>query len=64
MENLIINMLLRQLIENLPKEKKNIKIRGLETNSKKIKKGFIFFAIKGNKVNVRNILTKRSKMAL
>ena len=44
-------MLLRQLIENLPKEKKNIKIRGLETNSKKIKKGFIFFAIKGNKVN-------------
>ena len=44
-------MLLKQLIENLPEEKKNIHIRGLEINSKNVKKGFIFFAIKGQKVN-------------
>ena len=44
-------MLLKQLIKNLPKEKKNIDIKGLEINSKKVKKGFIFFAIRGQKVN-------------
>ena len=43
---LIINMLLKKLIKNFKKEKK-IKIKGLSINSKKIKKGFIFFAIKG-----------------
>ena len=42
-------MLLKKIINNLPKEKKNIRILGLSTNSKKIKKGFIFFAIKGHK---------------
>ena len=45
---LIINMLLKQLINNLPKEKKNININGLTISSKNIKKGFIFFAIKGH----------------
>ena len=44
-------MLLKQLIKNLTKEKKNLVIKGLEINSKKIKKGFIFFAIKGNTIN-------------
>ena len=43
-------MLLKKLINNLPKEKK-IKILGLSSNSKKIKKGYIFFAIKGQKFN-------------
>ena len=37
------------LIKNLPKEK--IIVRGLSINSKQIKKGFIFLAIKGNKLN-------------
>ena len=41
-------MLLKQLINNLPKEKKNININGLTVSSKNIKKGFIFFAIKGH----------------
>ena len=50
------NMLLKNLIENLPK-KQNIKIKGLTINSKKLKK-FYFFAIKGNKFNGKNILTK------
>ena len=40
-----------KLIKNLPKETKNIKIKGLALNSRKVKKGFIFFAIRGNKFN-------------
>jgi UDP-N-acetylmuramyl-tripeptide synthetase len=40
-------MLLKNLINNLPEEKKKIKITGLSTNSKDVKKGHIFFAIKG-----------------
>ena len=46
---LMKNMLLKKLISNLPKEK--IKVLGLSTNSKKVKKGFIFFAVRGNKIN-------------
>ena len=44
-------MLLKNLIENLPKEKKNINIRGLASDSRKVKKGYIFFAIRGKKFN-------------
>ena len=44
-------MLLKNLINDLPAIKKNIKITGLTANSKKTKKGFIFFAIRGNKEN-------------
>tara|TARA_Y100000591_G_C21847584_1_gene709587 strand:- start:318 stop:3095 length:2778 start_codon:yes stop_codon:yes gene_type:complete len=41
------NMLLKKLI-NSHSIKKNIKIKGLADNSKKVKSGYIFFAIKGN----------------
>jgi len=44
-------MLLKNLINNIPEEKKKIKITGLSTNSKAVKKGHIFFAIKGNNSN-------------
>ena len=44
-------MLLKNLIKKISKEKKNINILGLSTNSKEVKKNFIFFAIKGNKFN-------------
>jgi len=44
-------MLLKKLIKNLPNNQKKIRILGLASNSKKIKKGFIFFAIKGQKIN-------------
>ena len=44
-------MLLEKLISHLSNKKKKIKVKGLATNSKKIKKGFIFFAIKGHKLN-------------
>ena len=44
-------MLLKNLINNIPEEKKKIKITGLSTNSKEVKRGHIFFAIKGNNRN-------------
>ena len=44
-------MLLKNLINNLPEDKKKIEIKGLSVNSKDIKKGYIFFAIKGSKNN-------------
>jgi MurE/MurF fusion protein len=44
-------MLLKNLINNLPQDKKKILIKGLATNSKEVKKGYIFFAINGNNNN-------------
>jgi len=44
-------MLLKKLINNIPEKKNNIFIRGLSTNSKDVKSGYIFFAIKGNNKN-------------
>ena len=44
-------MLLKKLIKNISPKAQNIKIKGLEIDSKKIKKGFIFFAIKGQNFN-------------
>ena len=44
-------MLLKKLINNPPKKNKNINIRGLAVDSKKVKKGYIFFAIRGLKQN-------------
>ena len=49
-------MLLKNLIKNISKDKKNTVISGLSTNSKKIKKNYIFFAIKGNKLNGENFI--------
>ena len=44
-------MLLNKLINNCPKKLIKIKIKGLALNSNDVKKGFIFFAIKGVKFN-------------
>ena len=44
-------MLLKNLINNLPEEIKEITITGLSSNSKEVKRGHIFFAIKGTKNN-------------
>ena len=44
-------MLLKNLINNISEEKKNIIISGLSTNSKEIKKNYIFFAVRGSKFN-------------
>ena len=51
MKSLLISMLLKNLIRDISKNKKNIVISGLSTNSRKIKKNYIFFAIKGKKFN-------------
>ncbi len=54
-------MLLKKLINNLSKENGNLIVKGLSTNSKKIKKGFIFFAIRGQKLNGENFINKAIK---
>ena len=54
-------MLLKRLIKNFPKDQNKIKITGLEIDSKKIKKGNIFFAIKGNKINGEKYINEAIK---
>ena len=49
-------MLLKNLIKNISKDKKDIIIKGLSTSSETVKKNFIFFAIKGNKNNGENFI--------
>ena len=51
MTSLLINMLLKNLINNLPEEKKKLKLQVLSTIAKKLKEDYIFFAIKGNNSN-------------
>ena len=54
-------MLLKDLIKNLPKEKKKIRVKGLSIDSKKTRQGFIFFAIKGNKFNGEKYISEAIK---
>ena len=51
-------MLLKNLIKDIPKEKKNIIISGIALNSKEIKKNYIFFAIKGEKLNGEKFISE------
>ncbi len=46
-----MNMLLKKLIENCPKELSNIEVRGLSSDTRNIKKGDLYFALKGSKSN-------------
>ena len=61
MKNFTTIMLLKNLIKNLPQNLKMLPIKGLALNSKDVKKGFIFFAIKGNKFNGENYIHKAIK---
>ena len=54
-------MLLKNLIKDSPKRLEKLKIKGLALNSKNVKKGFIFFAIKGNKSNGENYINNAIK---
>ena len=54
-------MLLKNLIKNSPKSLKKLKIKGLALNSKNVKKGFIFFAVKGNRSNGENYINEAIK---
>ena len=61
-------MLLKNLIKGVSKSKNRINISGLATNSKKIKKNYIFFAIKGNKINgekfIKEAITKGASVII
>ena len=54
-------MLLKNLIKNLPPKLKKLKIKGLASNSKEVRKGFIFFALKGIKFNGEHYIDKAIK---
>ena len=54
-------MLLKNLIKNSPSDLRNLDIKGLALNSKKVKKGFIFFAIKGSRSNGENFINQAIK---
>ena len=45
------NMLLKNLIKNCPKNLREINVTGLSSDTRTIKKGNLFFAIKGSKYN-------------
>ena len=51
-------MLLQNIIKNLPKHLKSIKINGLALDSRKVTTGNIFFALKGQIVNGDNYINK------
>ena len=54
-------MKLKNFFKNLKKELNNKSFKGFEFNSKKIKKNYIFFAIKGNKFNGNNFINDAIK---
>ena len=54
-------MLLKKLIKNPPLSQKNLNIKGLALNSRDVKKGYIFFAVKGNKSNGENYINDAIK---
>ena len=54
-------MLLKKLIKVSSEDKKNIIIEGLSTNSKTVRRNFIFFAIKGNKTNGEKFIKEAIK---
>ncbi len=54
-------MLLKNLIKNSPQHLKNLKVKGLALNSKDVRKGYIFFAIKGNEFDGENFINKAIK---
>ena len=47
-------MLLKKLIKGLPLEQKSIEIKGLSTNSKKIKKVLFFLQLRAINLMVKN----------
>jgi UDP-N-acetylmuramyl tripeptide synthase len=56
-------MLLKNLINSPAIGVKKIQIKGLAINSKEVKKDFIFFAIKGQKVMEKNLLMRQLREA-
>ena len=61
MTSFTTTMLLKNLIKRFPQNLKNLKIRGLALNSKDVKRGYIFFAIKGSKSNGEKYINQAIK---
>ena len=61
-------MLLKNLIKDISKEKKNITISGISIDSSKKLKKNIFFALKGNKFNgekfIKNAINKGASVII
>ena len=58
MKNLITIMLLKNLIKNCPNNIKKIDITGIALDSRKVKKGNLFFALKGKQYNGNKFIYK------
>ena len=54
-------MLLKKLIKNCPKKLLNIKVKGLSLDTRTLKKGELFFALKGSKSNGEKFIIKALK---
>ena len=54
-------MLLKNLIKNCPKDLGVISITGISIDSRKVKKGNLFFALKGNKLNGGKFISEAIK---
>ena len=54
-------MLLKNLIKDIPIKNKKINVKGLAIDSKKIKKDYIFFAIKGFKFDGEKYISEAVK---
>ena len=54
-------MLLKKLIKNSLQSQKNLKIKGLALDSRDVKSGYIFFALKGNNSNGENYINEAIK---
>ena len=54
-------MLLKNYVNNLSKKFSEHKFKGIAFNSKKVKKGYIFFAIKGTKLDGKNFIKEAIK---
>ena len=51
-------MLLKNLIKNISINWKKVEVSGLSTNSNEVKRNYIFFAIKGNRLNGENFINE------
>ncbi len=54
-------MLLKNLIKEIPFNKRNISVKGISSNNNNTKKNYIFFAIKGKKKNGENFIKQAIK---
>ena len=59
-----LNVVEKNLINNLPKEIKSIKVKGLTVNSKKVKSGYIFLQLMDLNKMVKNLYLRRLKKAI